>query len=643
MLRGFLVYLTSCFLCICFSQAQMVPSGEVLDFRLPRFSDKGYPQWILRGGKGIHDSSEQIRVEDMSLRVYSGDELKALEMTIDSPEATLLVKENIGVSNSTINIVGSNFKVSGEGWTWNGTKKEIEVKSKVVVEFSQEVAGMLSGRVLPKQEGDRLTEIFSHSLSLKTTPEAYIFKFVDSVNVVSGDTELKSELLVAIADTTKGEGSEDASMAELEFDSIDKIIATDQVVISQAGHVLKAERAEFSLREQSAEFKGSPSIETSGAYLSGSTIRSEKGSVVVNGSSESGRAQMIVYQAGGLGISKDISLSEETVVLADTIKMQEFESGNQFNFEGSVEVMSGSMLVRTDSLTLYLEPTTGDESVNIQSDLSEDDTNANLHLGEVVRVTGEGSVYIEQENQVATCDRVVFYPREKHAVLSGDPKVEHEQATITGHTMELKQGLAIVNGSADQLAQVILPQLPDMGVENLQLMEGMQTSEPEETEIEETEVGETGTVAIETIVKAKTLHITENPDHFLINFTDSVSVKGTNLKAFCSRLDVIIVEEKQEDGLDGRGQMQVQTINAYEDVVFEQIGRKATADKATIRPVEGEIVLEGNVVITDDRGKVSGHRIRMHKGDGRAIVEGDGTEGSRARITFPEMDFPGEE
>ena len=637
MLRGFLVHLTTIFLCICVSHAQMVPSGEVLDFRLPRFSEKGYPQWILRGGKGIHDSAEQIRIEDMLLSVYSGDERKVLEMTMDSPKSTLLVKENRAVSDSTLKIVGSNFKVSGEGWTWDGTKKAIEVKRDVVVEFSQEVAGMLTGKA-PKKEGNRLTKIFSRSLLLQTTSEAYIFKFVDLVSVISGDTELKSELLVAIADAPQGENQKGASMAELELDSINKIIATDQVVISQAGNVLKAAEAEFSLREQSAEFRGSPSIETSGAYLSGDIIRSEKGRLTVNGSEESGRAQMIVYQAGGLGISKDVPLSQETVALAKTIKMQELERENQFNFEGSVEVISGSMLMRTDDLTLYLDPNSDSEAGITQSEISKDEGDADFNIGEVVRIIGEGSVHIEQENQIATCDRVVFYPGEEHAVLSGNPKVENEKATITGSTMELRRGLAIVNSSADQLTRVILPALPDMGEENLQLMEGVQLSEPKEEELNAAKSEETDIDKRETIVTAKTLRVTENPDHVLINFSDSVSVEGTNLKALCDRMDVIIIEQK--DDSDRKGQMQVQVINAYENIAFEQSGRKATADKATINPTEGEIVLEGNAVVTDSQGKVFGHRIRMHKGEGRASVEGDGTEGSRARIVFPEVDLP---
>lgn len=612
----------------------MKPNDPVLDFSLPRFGENGYAQWILRGAKGIYDSDQQIRVEDLSLRIYSGDENSTLEMTIESPKATLLVQENRAVSESPIEIVGLNFKVSGTGWTWDGSKKEIEVESDVVVEFSQEVAGMLSGRTVDSGDDARLTNITSRSLLLKTTPEAYRFQFIDSVQVVSGDTQLQSELLVAIADVPEGETGDDTSVAELELDSIDKIVATEQVEIIQGEHRLTAEEAEFSLREQSAVFKGNPTVQTAGAYLSGHLIRSEKGKLVVNGSDESGRAQMIVYESRGLGVSKDASFDQETVVLADTIKMQELETENQFNFNGSVEIISGSTLMRTDNLTLYLDPAVESSTDDETSALVEADAESDFRLGKVVRVIGEGSVYIEQEDQTATCDHVVFYPEEEHAMLSGNPKVRFEQAVITGKTMELQPGLAVVKGSNEERARVVLPKLPDLGADNLQLIDGIQPAKSEETAVEESNIVES-----ETIVEAKTLTMTEEPDRYLINFTDSVSVEGTNLKASCNRMDVILVEMEDELS-DRKKQMKVQTVNAYENVIFEQINRTVTADKAIIKPIEGEIIMEGNAVLTDVQGRVDGHRIILHKGKRRATVEGGGTDGSRPRITLPEMDLP---
>ncbi|HBR94414.1 MAG TPA: hypothetical protein DEA90_09650, partial [Opitutae bacterium] len=111
-----------------------------------------------------------------------------------------------------------------------------------------------------------------------------------------------------------------------------------------------------------------------------------------------------------------------------------------------------------------------------------------------------------------------------------------------------------------------------------------------------------------------------------------------NLDTTCERLDVIATESKQA-GTDAP--LVLERIEALEQVVIKQIGRTATADKAIILPDEGKVVLEGEAVVEDDRGRVSGHRMTLLQGERRAIVEGGGPDGERARITLPAM--PGRE
>lgn len=620
MFYGARLYLFCCVSLVCALCAQIVPSDPVLNFRLPQFAKNGYTKWVLEGGKGIYDSAEQIRVEDMSLRVYSADERMALEMTMKSPEATLLIKENKAVSDESIEIVGTNFKVSGVGWTWDGETKEIEVKFDAVVEFTQDIGGILSDKPTDGKgaEGKR-TEISSRSMSLKTTPEAYRFEFTDSVQVTSGDTVLNSGLLVALADAPREEGQSDTSMvADMKFDSISHITATDQVVISQGNRVLHAGRAEFLVREEVARFYENPRIETPEIRLNGAMMRSEKKAVLVLGSEESGRVKMEVAQVGGLGISADIPAEQETILFADRVKMEEFEAETQFTFDGSVEVTSGSMKVRANRLTLFTDPATTQTK-----DTSDNSTYASK-VGEVVRVVAEGSVKIEGEYQEATCNKVVFHPQEKQAELSGSPQVNHNEVIITGKSMSLKPGFAQVNGSRGQPARVALPEVPDLGYANIGLV-GAPASVP----------ATPGAGESETIIQAQTLQMIENIGYNLFKFTDTVSVNGNNLNATCERMDVVVTE--QTDQSTGRAIQTVQTVKAYENVVFKQSGRTATADTVSIMPVEGKIVLEGNPVVTDEKGQVTGHRITLLQGEGRAIVEGDQSKGTRPRITLPEV------
>ena len=138
----------------------------------------------------------------------------------------------------------------------------------------------------------------------------------------------------------------------------------------------------------------------------------------------------------------------------------------------------------------------------------------------------------------------------------------------------------------------------------------------------------------------------EEPEHTLFRFSDTVSVSGTNLDATCERLEVtakpveVIGAQKgiMKSGSESiESSMQVELIEAYNSVVFKQIGRVASGNKATILPLKGQVVLEGDAVVTDAKGKVTGHRMTLFQGQRRAIVEGDRASGKRATMTLPEM------
>tara|TARA_B110000196_G_scaffold145389_1_gene125870 strand:- start:1508 stop:3418 length:1911 start_codon:yes stop_codon:yes gene_type:complete len=618
-------------LCVCTLQAQMTPSAPVQNFRFPHFGENGYTQWVLQGGKGIYDSAEQIRIEEMALRVYSGDERMALEMTMDSPEATLLTAENRAVSDGPIEIVGGDFKVSGVGWTWNGRTKEIEVKFDVVVEFTQGMAGVLTGAVAPEGAAVERTEIHSRSLLLHTTAEAYRFTFTDSVHAVSGEMDLTSEVLVAVADAPKGKEGDSSTVAGGAFGAIRQLIATDQVVIHQGGHVLKASHAEFRLREQAAEFTGNPEIlAASGAYLSGATIRSQEGRVFVTGNADDGRAQLIVSQAEGLGVLGAQIESAQTIVLADSITMRELDAGNQFLFDGSVEVMSGLMIMYSNQLTLFADQPAKGAATTATPRLVAGDAEM-LKVGAVRRVLAKGAVRIEQANKVATSDKVIFYPQEERAELFGSPRVTDGEVIITGDRMELKPSIAVVYSDTDKRVKVVLPEIADLGYEDSQAL----TLQPDQSQQTPQTPQTPQAPGSETVVQSKTLRMIEETDKTLFRFTESVSVSGTNVHALCGRLDVTAVAVQIAETTES--QLEVQTIEAFDNIVFKQTGRVATSDKATIQPIEGKVVLEGNAVVTDEMGKVSGHRMTLLQGQRRAIVEGDRSTGKRATMTLPEM------
>ena len=595
--------------------SQMTPIAPIKNFRLPRFGDNGYTQWMLQGEQGIYDRDEQVSVKQMAMRIYSGDERMALELSMDSPEGILLLQENRGYSKSPITIVGANFKISGIGWDWSGDTKEIIVKQDTVVKFSQGIAGAFVDKGEVESEGDLSeTEIRSDRLVLRTNEHEYYFEFTGSVHVVSDQMNLKSETLIALADAPEGREGSVAKAVTSKLDSISQIIARDNVTIILSGKKIKADEAEFFPREQLVNLSGAASVAKKGAFLSGETIRSQSGEIEIAGTEADGRAQMILTETGGLGILGASALAADTIVLANTITMRGQPTENHFFFNGSVEVMSGAVQMQSARMTII--------SNKVEESKTTKDEDSDFKVGEVKNIVAEGGVRIEQSGQVATSEQVTFYPAAERAVLTGHPKVTNGEAIVTGKVMELKPKLAIISGEVDDPVVVRLPEMPDLGYVAFTPSSADASKPTVQTETEAT------------LVTSQLLRMIEEPKQTLFQFTEDVQVTATNLAATCDRLDVIAVDQANADP-DAKVALELQRVEAHNNVVIKQAGRTATAMKASILPEEGKVVLEGKAVVNDERGRASGHRLTLFKGQRRAIVEGGGPEGERARITLP--------
>lgn len=618
--KNTLLRLALCSLTLHSLCGQMAPNAPVKNFRVPRFAENGYTDWVLQGGQGIYDSAEQIRVKDMALRVYSGDERMALELSLESPAATLRLDENRAFSDSTIEIEGANFEIGGLGWTWSGESKEIEVLDDTVVQFTQSIEATLVP-VDSTAAPARQTDIASKRLLLQTTETEYNFTFNERVHVVSGELDLQANQMVVLADAPQGKQASDTPelIAPTQLDSVRSIFASDSVVIRHGERVVRAGEAKFYPREQRADFSGLPKVEVPGAYLSGAQIQSRSGEIVLRGDEQSGRAQMILSRTGGLGLQGGVNLAEETIVLADVITMRELKQENQFYFEGAVEVMSGAVHLDADRMTIVSQQRGG----SAQSDSE----GKGIPVGEVRSLLAEGNVRIEQGNQVATGDRVTFYPAQERAVLVGHPRITNGEAVIVGQQIDLKPGSALITGTEEQLVQVTLPPMADLGYS------------PAVGEAPVVAQNQAGARATE--ISSRRLQMIEQAEQTIFRFTDAVEVSGTNLEASCQRLDVLTAPQALE-GVVKTGasteRLEVQRIEAFDGVEIKQSGRVATTDAAYIMPDEGKVVLEGNSVVNDARGRVSGYRMTLLQGERRAIVETGGSDRPRNTITLPPVE-----
>jgi len=592
---------------------QMTPNAPVKNFRLPRFGSNGFTNWVLQGARGLYDGEEQVRVERMSMRVYSGDQRMALELSMDSPMATLRLQENRAYSNDTVKIIGGNFNIYGVGWEWSGESKEVIVKSNTVVTFTQKIAGAF--RNIDSQSTTKpSTDIQSDRLLLRTNEEAYYFEFTGNVSVSSDQMNLHCEQLIIMADPPQSRDNGVPTNAPNKLDSIQHMIARKNVVIRQGVKSVRGNEAKFFPKEHKVDILGSASIETIGAYLNGNSIRSKYGEIEIKGAQSVGRAQMILSGTGGLGIHGNTAPSSETIVLADNIIMNEKNTENHFLFEGSVEVMSGGLYVRSNNMSI--------EAHSLGKVI--DNTDDQLKVGVVKTITSNGDVQIERSSQIVTADKVIFFLDDECAFLSGNPKITNGRAVVIGDRMELNSQTAIIYGESNSPVIVRLPGIPDMGYEAFipSLSKGASLIEDSPVEL------------YETVVKSQLLEMVEEPEHTLFLFSDEVEVNATNLNITCDNLN-LITRMVDNLNLSRETSLELERIEAVDNVLIAQKGRTSTSKRAFILPKESKVVLEGLAVVQDADGRVSGHRITLLQGQRRAIVEGGGPVGERARITLP--------
>lgn len=123
--------------------AQMIPNAPVENFRLPMFNDEGFRAWELRGSKGTYLEGDKVSLDEIMIRLYTGDASNGIKTEITSPDATVLIDENKAVGTNGILIQGGNFRITGQNWTWQGDDHRVVIEENVVVTFFEGIGDIL--------------------------------------------------------------------------------------------------------------------------------------------------------------------------------------------------------------------------------------------------------------------------------------------------------------------------------------------------------------------------------------------------------------------------------------------------------------------------------------------------------------------
>jgi hypothetical protein len=121
----------------CLHAHRIIPDAPVSHFKLPMFGSNGYKTWELQGKEGRYLNTDQILVDGMCLRVFSGDERLLQELVLESPHALIFIREHRAEGKDLLFISGATFTIIGKGWEWDGANKTIRVNHDVQVTFKE--------------------------------------------------------------------------------------------------------------------------------------------------------------------------------------------------------------------------------------------------------------------------------------------------------------------------------------------------------------------------------------------------------------------------------------------------------------------------------------------------------------------------
>jgi len=506
-----------------------VKAMPMTGFTLTGFNEaNGYKEWDLQGGQALvqpSGQSDEIPIKELKLHLFNNEEPPVLESTIESPEATVFMRESAAKGPGFLYIKSDSYTVEGQVWDWDGKQHLIHVGKQVQVTF---VSAAVGASATPGKEAQPPVIIHSERLEIQEQPGENHFLFSGNVNVTQGTGETTCRTLEVFAARAKSAAKGAAETPGV--GQIERIIAHEEVIVHQDQLEAMGQLAEITPADDRIVLSGSPFLwdKASDALLTGGQItwwRSRHEMEVEPEAGKKGAAARVhvslpplaSYQAGAVKPATGPD-APRLLVSGEALHANLGETERRFVVDRAVRVTDPSLSVDTDHLEATFDalPTpAGNRTVVVASG----PTSAGGTTSEVGRLNhllAVGNVVIHQPGRVTTTQQAEIFPPTGEVVLTGSPRVEDavNQAVITGNKIELLTNaqLAQVTGSADQPASLTLPALP-----------GLETgpSKP----------------GAETRVTSDQLNMERGTEASHFTFTGQVRVTGQDMETTCTTLE----------------------------------------------------------------------------------------------------------
>ena len=567
--------------------AEIQITESVNQFRYPKFSDNGFIEWVLEGHSGTYNQSE-ISIENLKLRIYSGDQLARSLSNITGDNCIFDSDTQIAKSNDSILIKGSGFDLSGYEWTYDLSKEIIFLDADASVRFSQNIDSIFSG---VEQGGE--TTIKSDQMRLIIEPTRYLFTFEGNCTLSSDTTTLESELLEL--ELLNNSNRINFSVPTGELSGMKSILGEGDVQFNSMEQKVQSDKFIIQPQENKAIFSGEASIQYNQIVLKGDFIDLKQNEVEVfslNNRLSSFSNAMLDDQTSDFDQSSILIQSKNISLLkqADTYK---------YYFDEDVFFISD--LYKINAEWLYLK---AEEIPEIDS----------AEMFQNITVTeAKENVVVEHEDYYMSGGDLKYLPLENHLELSNEITYMSDFAKLKSDHLMIKDDT--LYASSDQgLIEVILPNTTDL---NFELNEDLSSTEVSERS--------------DTTVYSNDLEINIYDDRYDCMFGGAVSLLKDDFSINSNALTMKWKPSPLDNGLNS--EYVIDTMIADGSVTMEQINYFASANSVEILPEEKMFHLLGDAHFKDANGSIWGERIEFDRKLKQTKVIGSET-GERARIQF---------
>lgn len=578
-------YLTIGFLTLLIGEIQITES--VNQFRYPKFSDNGFIEWVLEGKSGTYDQSN-ISIENLKLRIYSGDQSARSLSNITGENCIFDSDAQIAKSNDSILIKGSGFDLSGNQWAYDLSNEIISVNSDATVRFSQNIDSIFSG---VEQKGE--TMIKSDQMRLIIEPTRYLFTFEGNCTLSSDSITLNSELLEL--ELLNNSNRINFTVPTGELSGMKSIHGKGDVQFTGMEQLIQSEEFSIEPKENKAIFSGDALVQYNQIILKGDLIDLKQYEVEVlsldnNLSSFSNSKlddQVSNYNQSSIFIqSKNIALLKQ----ADTY---------EYYFEKDVFFISELYKINAEWLYLKTEEILDINSEEMFQNITITEAKDNVIVKHAdYQISGGNLKYLPIDNQLEINNEVAY--------MSDFAKLKSDHLIIENNTLFAH--------SDHELIEVILPNTTDF---NFEFNEDFDSSEESENSA--------------TVVYSNDLKInTYDTIHDCI-FSGAVSLINGNFTLNSDQL-TMKWEPMQTDTINTAGYT-IDKMIADGSVTMEQLNYFASANTVEILPDRKMFHLLGDAHFKDSNGSIWGEQIEFDRKLKQTKVTGS-QAGERARIQF---------